>query len=486
MTDMERILENISDVPPEDVVEDVTPWKRAMGRILLGIAITAVTLNFLCLNYILPAIGAILVMLGFRALRRENKWFNGCYLLSVSRTAFFYTALVLDATVISADYDWLFVIANTLLQFLIYICLRNGLVSLQKKAGLPVSVGGANGLIVWYVLIFILAIFRYQGYVIAIGMLVCYGFIIKSLSKISAEIGCCGYAVTAAEVKVSDRLLVIISALVLAVGLALGYTFGASYPMKWTLVNETDTDEVTEIKEHLISLGFPDDILDDLTREDILECEGALAVTVDTKDFPINDGRKVTEYRDNGFYTTTVYDSKELCITGVAVKLPCEREQWKIIHHFKWVLPHSKYGTECLQLWPAYRQGNGWTWSGDVSGRVLCDIDGAAYSSEYYYLGSKSYRSDSILFGSQTSTDIFAEYSMNKNGENHRGYLSYTTAVSIDGYILDSWINYTHQKTWLQFPAKTAMEYRMNNVFGIGGAFVTVQDALQMHKGELI
>ena len=67
------------DTPPEEIVADVTPWRRAMNRILFGMALCAITLNFWSLNYILPAIGTVLLLLGFRALRRENRWLGGCF-----------------------------------------------------------------------------------------------------------------------------------------------------------------------------------------------------------------------------------------------------------------------------------------------------------------------------------------------------------------------------------------------------------------------
>ena len=50
-----------------------------------------------------------------------------------------------------------------------------------------------------------------------------------------------------------------------------------------------------------------------------------------------------------------------------------------------------------------------------------------------------------------------------------------------DGYIINSWVNYTHQRSWLQYPAMTAMEKRMTNSWNDAGAFMTVQDALQFY-----
>ncbi len=486
MNDMERILENMPELPPEDIVEGVSPCRKALNRILTGFALCAVTLNFFYLNYILPAIGILLILLGTRALRKENAWFKGCFVLSCIRTVLFSVSLIFDTTVFFRNSDSAFVAVSIISLLILLVCFKNGLTQLQKKAGIDTGTGGATALIIWYLIVILLALVQYRGFIIATGMLVCYGFIIKNLWSISRALDEAGYAVEVFPLKLSDKFLTLSIALLIIVGAFIGYTFGSNYRMNWEPHKFSDSEEVSEIKTQLESLGFPKDILADLSDEDILACKGALSVVVDITDFPANDGREVTEYRDNGFYTTTVYDEKELRITGIAVRLSGEREQWKVFHHFKWTLPHNKTGTECIQLWPAYRQGAGWVRAGDVSGRVLCDIEGTAYSSDYYYLGSKIYTSNNIIFGSQTSTDIFAEYSMNKKGENHRGYLSYTTAETIDGYILDSWVNYTHQKTWLQFPAKTAMEYRITNSFGIGGAFITVQDALQMHDGELI
>ena len=57
---------------PDKVAAAVTPWKRAMGRVLAGTALTALGTNLWRLNYLLPGIGLVLMLLGFRLLRREE------------------------------------------------------------------------------------------------------------------------------------------------------------------------------------------------------------------------------------------------------------------------------------------------------------------------------------------------------------------------------------------------------------------------------
>ena len=95
-SDFEAMLESsVAGLPPEDIVAKVTPWKKSVNRILIGIALTVIKLNFWYIDYIIPAIGTIMMLLGFRTLRHENKWFGICFAVSVIRTAYFFSSLIL-------------------------------------------------------------------------------------------------------------------------------------------------------------------------------------------------------------------------------------------------------------------------------------------------------------------------------------------------------------------------------------------------------
>lgn len=61
---------SVPECLPDKVAAAVTPWKRAMGRVLAGTALTGT--NLWGLNYPLPGIGLVLMLLGFRLLRREE------------------------------------------------------------------------------------------------------------------------------------------------------------------------------------------------------------------------------------------------------------------------------------------------------------------------------------------------------------------------------------------------------------------------------
>ena len=235
--DFEAMLaRSVPDTPPEEIVADVTPWRRAMNRILFGMALCAITLNFWCLNYILPAIGTVLLLLGFRALRRENRWLGGCFAVTVIRAACFFATLILNTTILqSAVFTPAVTTAltavNAVLLLALYFCFWRGLLAVQAKAGLPAQAGGALALIVWYALVCVLAAVQYGGWVVPIAMLIGYGFILRSLYRLSGALDEAGYAIAPQPVRVTDRCLVLVLAAVLGIGGALGYLFGGSYRM---------------------------------------------------------------------------------------------------------------------------------------------------------------------------------------------------------------------------------------------------------------
>lgn len=139
--EFDALLESAApELPPDDVARDVTPWRRAIGNILGGSAMCSITLNFFCLNYLLPTIGVILQLLGFRPLRRENRWFRACWLLAVLRAALFLPCIVLNATIYSnavyaSSVGTALTYAMLAVQMLLFFCFWQALRTMQKKAG---------------------------------------------------------------------------------------------------------------------------------------------------------------------------------------------------------------------------------------------------------------------------------------------------------------------------------------------------------------
>ena len=256
--------------------------------------------------------------------------------------------------------------------------------------------------------------------------------------------------------------------------------------MEWTMVKESQDPASEEIKDHLLSLGLPEDILNDLTEEDLLECKNARQVFVERDDYPMNDGVKVVSGTEGYTQYSTEYPQKELKLSGAALELE-QKGQWKVIHHFRWNEDPGFRGTESLQIYPVYSgQKSGWTVNGGLTGQVLYEKNGTSYTADYAVLQNENYntRDGFPFYDMMEHSSIFAEFSMPRHGENCRGYVAYKIKEKENDWWIDSWLNYTHQNTLVQYPVLSAAQSRKQGGVMDRRVFTTVQNALQVLPGE--
>lgn len=483
--DFEMLLSSSLPVPDGEITNSVTPFKSAFRKIIFGLSLSLITLNIGFLNLLLPAIGAVTLLLGLKPVRRENKSFYGCFIISLIQTALILPTLISSSTIYSGEINAslsALTFINIGLDLVMLILFSLGLHNVFKKADLPYNKGYCASLIIWYLVICFLAFINYNGIIVPAVMILSYIFILRSLYKLSASLEKAGFVIELTPSKISDKAVALLVSAVLLITTACGYAFFSQYEMNWKEYTPSISKEAEDIKENLISLGFPEHILDDLKEEEILSLKDAKEVYSEVNEHAFNKGREVTETRyENG--TThhiihTEHDIKELKIIGIAVKLPSEKERWKIIQHFEWVYKPKYFGTESIQLWTADKTDEGWHTTTEVTGQLLYSKNGKNYASPYYSIENESYISESIL-GKDSRSDIFLKFSLPKDGERQRGYLTYEIESEDSTYLIDEWINYTHQCSPFQYPVMTAKERRMKDMWNKSGVFFTVQDAIQ-------
>lgn len=467
------LADSLSAPPPDDLLTEITPWRQAMNRILTGLALTTVHLNFLWLDFLLPTVGYVLLLLGLRVLRNENRFFKVWWAVNLARSGWWFFALLRQAAPGSQAFYNLPVpralgLVNIALPFIQLFCLWLGLRAVQRKAGLPPEAGGP-GLMIWQLIVLFLAYTGYSGWLLGLPVLIAYFFILYLLYCVSKDLDEAGYTVQPAPVRLTDKVLVRTVAAVLIAGLAACMLFLNRFPMDWQPVDPSEHSQAAELEAELLELGFPAEVLSDLAPEDILTCENPLRVVTHVSGYPRDDYRGAP-------------DEVTLQITGVAVELAGERERWRIFHHFELLEP-SRRGTYAIQLWPVWRScPEGWAPSGAITGRVLYDRGGTAYQSPYYFLDNQTFTTDSLFWGQQTFTDVFASFSLPHSGERHRGYLTYETAGTRDGWIIDSWFNFIQPTGYLQYPVYSAQEWRMAGRWNWEGQpFLCYQSALQFY-----
>lgn len=493
--DLDDVLKNsMPELPPEDIVEEVTPWKKSMNRVLTGLTLNSFTISIFYLNYILPAIGVFLCLFGFRALQKENKWFKCCYIFSGIQILLTYINLIGNTTVYAGEikanpYLTILIVA---IRFCLLICFWRGLTAIGRKVDFPVKTGGAIALICWNGVIVLLALWGYSyiGYLsfaLVIISLIC---IISNMNNLAEILDEAGYTIEPASVKMSDRTVGWCVVIVLILGCLLGYLFGHKYPMDWKLQDAEEHAQVQEIKSQLLALGFPENVLNDLSAQDIKACERASQIQVNIYEYPINPGRQVPKnYGPDSDGTTeiiyvTEYDVKELRFTEILVGFPAKQGEWRVFHHFCWTVNPGFCGTETIQLWPVYGHSDKCKQASGVTGRVLYDKDGESYVAPYIALEKVTYTSHDWAFGNQINTNYFADFAMPSQGENHRGYLTYSIRDLEDEFVISSFANYIHQKSRLQYPVKTAREDCMEGQSMFGETFVMIQDVMDFSSDE--
>ena len=173
----ELLADGLPDLPPEEIVRSVTPWRRAMDRVLTGSALRAVTLSLFGLQYLLPALGTLLLLLGYRALRRENRWFRACFAMAAAETAYSIPLLALNTSSVYAPQVLTPAVSQCLtvlemgLLLTQFLCLWRGLLAVQRRAGLPPKANAALGIVAWYAALCLSARLGWQGWLWGIPML---------------------------------------------------------------------------------------------------------------------------------------------------------------------------------------------------------------------------------------------------------------------------------------------------------------------------
>lgn len=453
------LTEDAAALPPSGV--EVNPWQEAMCLVLWGLGLTTLTLHFLYLDVILPAVGAILMVLGFRTLRRENRAMQWCYRLSIAAAAVRSIAYTLNALPWETGYVPAYV--TILLTLALYVCLWRGMVGVSRAAGSEKPAAPAAGaLVIFYAVMIPLAYIGLEGWLAVLPLVIIYIVILRNLMKLSRSLADTGYVVTAAPVRLPSwavlwgYLGVTLAAILLAMFL------GQRYPMDWQ--PRADAPQDAAIRAELLELGFPRDVLDDLTAEETAKMSGATEIRTQTDmeydktryrelntdiwydtAMPDNWQYDHAEKQQDGSYRYVyrIYDVRTCVMTHVAVLL---EEECIILHHAAIVKPPKESYTEAMELWPVwYGDPDEWSRGGWYQGRVLCDKDGRSYAAGFSALTEGSYESTGF-FGSSRRSAITAEWSRLHGSENIRAYILYDARSLTPkwGY-LDSWCNCARQ-----------------------------------------
>ena len=465
---------DMTALPEEERVEP-TPWQHLAGKLVWGVILSTITLKFLYLDVILPSLGMILLVQAFRPLRRENSWLRLCYGLAWVLCAARLTELVMQGTLLPETERFaaltlpagLVVVA---VWMVFYFALWRGLLEIARRAGQEKpSAPGAALLMVWYGTLMALAMSGAQNlnWFAALLILVVYFLILRSLRKTLLFFEENGYVLQPLQPRVSDGWLTAAWLAIVAVAIALALTFGTHYPMDWQERNADEQAGCEEIVEHLRTLGLPEDMVADLTGEELAALAEAERVLL---------GRKEMVGTDDG--------GRLLC-RSAAIQLPDE-ERWALLQHFVWQEMPRHRGTEALQITLPYEEY--------VPGGLAyyaADEMLPARVRLLYDEGESTLMTSPVLepmtattwFGGNEYTTRYAAWSLPRWGEAARGYLFYGL-YRLDDASIVTVTDYVHNQLTV-YPFMSARQYSARGFWGDNPKFRTMQYHMSFHYDDL-
>lgn len=299
-----QLMDEMSQLPPPaPEVHDYTPWQASIRKIIWGMVLTTFRLEFFYLQYLLPLLGATLLYLGYRSLRKSDPWFTLCWGLSAFLLVFHMAWDIVTATpimawitqnaVLNASLSSLTATANVVLLFALRAGIRRRFVSITGEK--PKDLLG-RGLIA-YLLCLALALWStlepateptFFGYSITNHWLY-YGrplvgialqiYLLICIFRQSESLAGRGYDMVPAPVRVPGKLFVLGAFLLVLLAIPPALWLSCRLPTG-------EAQEVTaplagtqsSVRDHLVELGLPQELADTLDEAELERCKDAYAV----------------------------------------------------------------------------------------------------------------------------------------------------------------------------------------------------------------
>ena len=386
MTDFNEIkLEELlkETLPETSLAENlgvINPLGAAVNRIIAGMVMTTITLNFLGLNYILPTVGIMLIYLGMRTLRSGNLYFRLGWLAALGKLILTTLNLVLQVTPYISLMDGWGLWAAQAVHILFLLFLGLGI----RKAGIDAGMADPKmptwPIILWQAVLIVLALIGINSWAVLILMIWAWVSMVSHIYHCADSLKQAGYVVPVSTVWFSAKpLLLAYLALLLCV------MVGASLLVHYTPLDAEKVilsevigvkEETAEIRSQLISKGFPEDILDRILDEDLADLGSAADVDViksgdNTSNTERMEGYSVSVLTEDGRVKTFVWfeyvDGKHAGLVD-SVKIQYDEDQ--ITTDIKGRLLYEKKG----ETWSAdvkfEENSRTYLWFGDITTNV--------------------------------------------------------------------------------------------------------------------
>lgn len=467
-----QVMDCLGEItPPEGEISRINPWSKPIGFITWGFILTTLHLNFAYLQYILPTVGVVLVFLGFRSLRKENKYFTVLWFFSIVKLLLQLLELVWISTPLNLT-DFPGLAAGTvmlLFQIAMFLIFQAALNKTYEKAGKTLQEKPLIWASVWTLAVFLLALSPLSSsWLVFIPMMLCYYIIVRSLFRVGDQLDGTGYVLTNAPVAISNRTFGWAYCLI---GLATVIACSVYYNHLQLEPQVYEPPQITEGRQRLLALDFPPGALQYLRDDDVELLSGAKDVEAFSK-LLMFDPKRI-EHRDsyeNYTYITHSYEpgKKNMEVTTVFIEMP--ENLLYVMQYFTW-----EGGTPLWQDGLLIAGENKAEDKEIVSSGLFYEKKGTRYIADFPRLVCDRYTYNSF-FGEDYSIVISGALSYPFGSEKQGGYVLYRYTVETDSDIFSShaYFSYVHLSNPLRIP------YAKTDDLIMRGAY-TFYDELQQH-----
>ena len=458
-----ELMDQMGGLPPlSGEAERYTPWHDAMFCLLMGQALVTFHFEFFYLQYLLPLLGSVLIYLGARSLRSENKWFRLCWILGGARLAWNMVYLVMNATPViqMLSGSWL----NWPVSVFVNCITMTQLLALYGGTRLAFAVTGgpkpkdwlARGLVAWLlsmgvaVWVDLIPLTRPSIFGQAIDhdwiwLYYCRGvvfialqiYFLRCLYRQSEVLAGRGFDITPAPVRCSGRTVGLASFGAVALMIPVALFFSSHIPNgPVEMISSPLSSSQTIVRDTLVRMGLPEEVANLLDESELDLCANAVDVRLmESGSYNVEEGR--SQLQDDWLIDSLARGRSAM--TAWAVVLPENQVRYYFI--FRYLDMPRGHFQEQFSIDPI---GNYPT--RDYTARLIWDQGGSVRTvqPQVYLAGGQTEDEidwNAVLFRESTRMELerlggrlhyspWFNFSIPRGAEDFRGYLAYTVDLA--------------------------------------------------------
>lgn len=345
----------------------INPWDTCIKMISWGLLLTMITLKFLALNYILPAIGVILIYCGVRVLKHENKAFYSAWIFSLIYVIYYMLATIVAATPLGENINIPSALIGNLILISMLMSLHCGFIQVFKKADISKKSTPFLPAAIWnFLLLFAALLFDNAEFSILIGIvfIALIISIIRSIYKLKEILPAVGYEFHLSKPLISNKTTIILYCAVCLIATC-SMIFYCNHTVG--VADDLQINKALEHRQSLIDIGFPYEIIDDITDEDITALSKCKSLLVGGGRYGENfvEGEKI--FVDE--YEEPTKPTQELDFYNVYLQT---EEKIYVMHYFYFNFDAPRIDVRFYENFSA----NHFEYANPISGKLVFEKDG--------------------------------------------------------------------------------------------------------------